>query len=84
MPQTNEEKFDKGLAVSEMTKSKGWQILKERIEKEIEIEVNDILDCEPDQYIQHREAIRAYKKILSMVETSLQEKEEAAEAMREE
>jgi len=83
MPETNEEKFDEGLAILEMTRTKGWQILEEKIRKEIEIEVNDILDCEPDQYIQHREAIRAYKKILSMVEATLQGKEEAAEAMRE-
>jgi len=62
---------------------KGWRILAARIGKEIEIEVNEMLDCEPDQYVQHRESIRAYKKILNMVETALQEKEEAAEAMRE-
>lgn len=83
MAETNEQKFEEGLAILDMTKTKGWQILKDKIEKEIEIEVNDILDCEPEQYIQHREAIRAYKKILSMVETALQDKEEAAEAMRE-
>lgn len=83
MPETNEEKFEEGLVILEMTRTKGWQIIRAWIEKEIEIEVNEILDCEPEQYIQHRESIRAYKKILNMVETALQGKEEAAEAMRE-
>lgn len=83
MFETNEEKFEEGLIILEMIKTKGWQIIKTRIEKEIEIEVNEILDCEPEQYIQHREFIRAYKKILNMVETAIQTKEEAAEAMRE-
>jgi hypothetical protein len=82
MPETDQQKFDRGLAILEMTKTEGWQILKKEIEQEIEIEVQEILDCEPDQFLQHREAIRAYKKILSKVETALTGKEEAAEAMR--
>ncbi len=83
MPETNEEKFEEGLAILEMIRTKGWQVIKAWIEKEIEIEINEILDCEPEQYIQHRESIRVYKKILNMVEITLQGKEEAAEAMRE-
>lgn len=82
MAETSEEKFDRGLDILEMTRTKGWQILKKDIEQEIEIEVNEILDCEPDQYLQHREAIRAYKKILSLVETAIAGKEEAADEMR--
>jgi len=87
----NEEKLNRGLAILEMTKTEGWRILKVEIEKEIERERNELeefslkgkgLQDIAAEYLEHRGNINSFKGILLKVETALQEKEEAAETIR--
>ncbi len=82
MTDKNEEKLEKGRKVWEMTQTEGWQIIKSQIEEEVKIETNELLDCPDDEIKEHRGAIKAYNKVLSMVETAEKEKQEAAEAVR--
>jgi len=65
-----------------MTQTEGWQIIKSQIEEEAKIETDELLDCPDDEVKEHRGAIKAYKKVLSMVETAEKQKQEAAEALR--
>jgi uncharacterized protein YukE len=92
MAGTNEEKFDTGLAVLEMTRTDGWRWLEEKIKEELRIEYGELREFEitgktaeqiASEYLQHRANANTYEKILSMVETAIKGKEEAAEAMRE-
>jgi hypothetical protein len=92
MAGTSEEKFNIGLAVLEMTRTDGWRWLKEKIEEELRIEYSELREFDiagktaeqiASEYLQHRANANAYEKILSMVETAIQEKEEAAKVMRE-
>lgn len=92
MAGTNEEKFDTGLAVLEMTRTDGWRWLEEKIKEELRIEYSELREFEitgktaeqiASEYLQHRANANAYEKILSMVETAVKGKEEAADAMRE-
>lgn len=83
MAETPEQKLEKGNAIWDMTQSTGWQIIKNQIESEIEIETNELLDCPAEEVEQHRAAVKAYKKVLDMVETAEKEKQEAAESIRE-
>ncbi|KPJ55705.1 hypothetical protein AMJ49_06525 [Parcubacteria bacterium DG_74_2] len=92
MTENSEEKFDTGLAVLEMTRTDGWQWLEKKIKEELRIEYSEIREFEiagknaeqiASEYLQHRANINAYEKVLSLVETALQEKEEAAKALRE-
>lgn len=78
----NEEKLEKGQAVWEMTQTEGWQVIKSQIEAEAKIETDELLDCPEDEVKEHRGAIKAYRKVLSMVETAEKEKQEAAENLR--
>ena len=82
MSKTNEEKLEQGQRVWEMTQTEGWQIIKSQIEAEAKIETDDLLDCPDNEIKEHRGAIKAYNKVLSMVETAQKEKIEAAEAVR--
>ncbi|MDD2822806.1 MAG: hypothetical protein PHQ59_01870 [Candidatus Daviesbacteria bacterium] len=82
MSKTNEEKLEQGQRVWEMTQTEGWQIIKSQIEAEAKIETDDLLDCPDNEIKEHRGAIKAYNKVLSMVETAQKEKVEAAEAVR--
>lgn len=90
MPQTNEEKFETGLAVLEMSKTKGWKWLEERIRSELRIEYSEIREFEiagktaeqiASEYLQHRANLNAYEKILAMVGLAIEEKDEAAKFM---
>jgi len=92
MAGANEEKFNIGLAVLEMTRTDGWRWLEQKIKEELRIEYGELREFEiadktteqiASEYLQHRANANAYEKVLSMVETALKEKEEAAEAMRE-
>jgi hypothetical protein len=92
MAEANQEKFDTGLAVLEMTRTDGWRWLEGKIREELRIEYSELREFEiagktaeqiASEYLQHRANANAYEKVLSMVETALKEKEEAAEAMRE-
>ena len=82
MTDKNEEKREKGQAVWEMTQTEGWQVIKSQIEAEAKIETDELLDCPEDEVKEHRGAIKAYRKVLSMVETAEKEKQEAAENLR--
>jgi len=82
MTDKNEEKLEKGQAVWEMTQTEGWQVIKSQIEAEAKIETDELLDCPEDEVKEHRGAIKAYRKVLSMVETAEKEKQEAAENLR--
>lgn len=77
-----EQKLNKGTAIWEMTQTEGWQIIRSQIANEIDIETTDLLDCPIDEVIQHRETIKAFKKVLEMVETAEKEKIEAANALQ--
>jgi hypothetical protein len=92
MAEANQEKFDTGLAVLEMTRTDGWRWLEGKIREELRIEYSELREFEiagktaeqiASEYLQHRANANASEKVLSMVETALKEKEEAAEAMRE-
>ena len=82
MPDTPEEKLEKGKAIWEMEQTKGWQILKRQIEQEITLEIQDVIDCPIEEDMEHKMAIKAYKNVLAMVETARKEQEEAAAALR--
>lgn len=82
MPETTEEKLETGRAIWEMTQTEGWQILKRQIDAEIELEVEDLIDCPIEEDMEHKMAIKAYKKVLSMVETAENEKKEAAQTLQ--
>ena len=82
MTTTNEDKLEIGKAVWEMTQTAGWQHIRGKIEAEAEIETNELLDCPEEEVKEHRGAIKAFRKVISMVETAEKEKVEAAEAVR--
>ena len=91
MPETNEEKFDTGLAALEMTRSPGWQWLEEKITSELKIENNELRNFDltglgveqvAAEYLRHRANLNAYENLLAMVKTAIEEKEDAAQAMR--
>lgn len=82
MTDKNEEKLEKGQEVWEMTQTQGWQIIKSQIEAEAKIETDELLDCPDDEIKEHRGAIKAYNKVLNMVETAEKEKQQAAENLR--
>lgn len=77
MTNTPDENFETGREIWEMTQSAGWQKLCQQIQQEIELETNELLDCPLSEDVEHKQMIKAYKKILSMVESSLQKREEA-------
>lgn len=77
-----EQKLEKGQKVWEMTQTEGWSIIKSQIEEEAKIETDELLDCPEDEVKEHRGAIKAYRKVISMVETAEKQKLEAAEALR--
>ncbi|KKU71154.1 MAG: hypothetical protein UX97_C0011G0003 [Candidatus Beckwithbacteria bacterium GW2011_GWA2_47_25] len=82
MAETAEEKLETGRAIWEMTQTEGWQILKRQIDAEIELEVEDLTDCPIEEDMEHKMAIKAYKKVLSIVETAENEKKEAAQTLQ--
>ena len=49
----------------------------EKIEQEMQLEVTELLDCPLSEDVEHKQMIKAYKKVLSMVEGALQKREEA-------
>lgn len=83
---TNEidEKLERGRAVWEMTQTEGWQIIKGLIDKEVEIETKDLLDCPVEEDLEHKQLIKAYKKVLSMVNGVIKERDETAQSLRKE
>ncbi len=79
-----DEKLDQGRAVWEMTQTEGWQIIKSLIDQELEIESKDLLDCPIDEDLEHKQMIKAYRKVLSMVEGVIKERDETAQNLRKE
>ena len=79
-----DEKLDQGRAVWEMTQTEGWQIIKSLIDQELEIESKDSLDCPIDEDLEHKQMIKAYRKVLSMVEGVIKERDETAQNLRKE
>ncbi len=88
--ETNEEKFEAGLAVLEMARTAGWKWLEGKIREELAIEYKELREFEisgktseeiASDYLQHRANANAYEKILSMVETAIRDKDEAASVM---
>lgn len=86
----NEEKFEAGLAVLEMSRTAGWKLLEVKIRQEILIEYDELREFEvagktaeeiASEYLQHRANANAYEKILTLVDTAIREKDEAAEIM---
>jgi len=67
-----------------MTQTEGWQIIRKQLEDEIQMEINDLVDCPNEEDEEHKQAIKAYRKVLSMVETADKEKQDAAKAVRKE
>jgi len=74
---TSDEKIEQGREVWEMTQTAGWQIIRQRIEQEMQLEITELLDCPLAEDVEHKQMIKAYKKVLSMVEGALQKREEA-------
>ena len=79
------------MNVLEMTKSPGWRWLEAKIKEELNIAYNELktMDVEGQSdgqiaaaYLQVRANINAYESVLAMIETALDEKEEAARALR--
>lgn len=79
-----DEKLDRGRAVWEMTQTEGWQIIKSLIDQEIEIESKDLLDCPIEEDLEHKQMIKAYRKVLSMVDGVIKERDETAQDLRKE
>ncbi len=77
MTNTPDENFEPGREIWEMTQTTGWQILCQQILQEIELETNELLDCPLSEDVEHKQMIKAYKKVLNIVEGSLQKREEA-------
>lgn len=79
-----DEKLDRGRAVWEMTQTEGWQIIKGLIDQELEIESKDLLDCPIEEDLEHKQMIKAYRKVLSMVDSVIKERDETAQDLRKE
>lgn len=79
-----DEKLDRGRAVWEMTQTEGWQIIKSLIDQEIEIESKDLLDCPIEEDLEHKQLIKAYRKVLSLVDSVIKERDETAQDLRKE
>jgi hypothetical protein len=79
-----DEKLDRGRAVWEMTQTEGWQIIKSLIDQELEIESKDLLDCPIEEDLEHKQMIKAYRKVLSMVDSVIKERDETAQDLRKE
>ena len=79
-----DEKLDRGRAVWEMTQTEGWNIIKSLIGQELEIESKDLLDCPIEEDLEHKQMIKAYRKVLSMVESVIKERDETAQNLRKE
>lgn len=79
-----DEKLDRGRAVWEMTQTEGWQIIKRLIDQELEIESKDLLDCPIEEDLEHKQMIKAYRKVLSMVDSVIKERDETAQDLRKE
>jgi len=84
MTDSIDEKLDKGRAVWEMTQTEGWQIIKSLINQELEIESKDLLDCPIEEDLEHKQMIKAYRKVLSMVDSVIKERDETAQDLRKE
>ena len=81
---TVDEKLERSRAVWEMTQTEGWQIIKGLIDREIEIETNDLLECPVAEDLEHKQMIKAYRKVLNMVESVIKERDETAQNLRKE
>jgi len=79
-----DQKLDRGRAVWEMTQTEGWQIIKSLIDQELEIESKDLLDCPIEEDLEHKQMIKAYRKVLSMVDSVIKERDETAQNLRKE
>ena len=84
MASSIDEKLDRGRAVWEMTQTEGWQIIKALIDQELEIESKDLLDCPIEEDLEHKQMIKAYRKVLSMVDSVIKERDETAQDLRKE
>lgn len=84
MASSIDEKLDRGRAVWEMTQTEGWQIIKSLIDQEIEIESKDLLDCPIEEDLEHKQMIKAYRKVVSMVDSVIKERDETAQDLRKE
>lgn len=91
--QTNEEKFETGLAVLEMARTPGWKWLEGKIREELAIEYAELRELDvagktaeqiASDYLQRRANANAYERVLALVETAIREKDEAAGAMSQE
>lgn len=84
MTDSIDQKLDRGRAVWEMTQTEGWLIIKSLIDQELEIESKDLLDCPTEEDLEHKQMIKAYRKVLSMVESVIKERDETAQNLRKE
>ncbi len=82
MAQTDEQKLERGRDIWEMTQTKGWQILSGLIAEEVQLETAELLDCPVKEDLEHKQLIKAYKKVLRMVEGAIADRDEAAQNMR--
>ena len=84
MADSIDQKLDRSRAVWEMTQTEGWLIIKSLIDQELEIESKDLLDCPIEEDLEHKQMIKAYRKVLSMVESVIKERDETAQNLRKE
>ena len=84
MADSIDQKLDRGRAVWEMTQTEGWNIIKSLIDQELEIESKDLLDCPIEEDLEHKQMIKAYRKVLSMVDSVIKERDETAQNLRKE
>ena len=84
MTDSIDQKLDRGQAVWEMTQTEGWNIIKSLIDQELEIESKDLLDCPIEEDLEHKQMIKAYRKVLSMVDSVIKERDETAQNLRKE
>lgn len=64
---TDEEKQQIGLAIQEMTQTKGWKWLEDDLNKEILDEMELLSDCPIEETVEHQKVIQANKAVLNKV-----------------
>lgn len=89
MPRNLEQDLELGRAIKEMTDSKGWQILEQRIKQEIEDERlafkgvnNKIAFDRLVEYVEHQKIMEGLEMVFEFVKDFLRDKKEAEDKLR--
>ena len=87
-----EQQLKEGRAIQDLTRSEGWQILDQRIKREIKDEYDLLRNFPIEQkglqeiaaeYIKHRERLNAFEDVFDFIKEFLTAKENAENKSRE-